>query len=97
MAKLTAEEIATRIKTLAGWHYKDNAIGKLFQFKKFMDGIHFIGKVAAMAEKADHHPDILVNYTRVTFTCSTHDQGGVTEKDFALAAEIERAFTAHPG
>ena len=97
MAKLSADEIATKIKTLAGWQYKDDAIGKRFQFKSFMDGIHFIGKVAAMAEKADHHPDMLVNYTRVTFTCSTHDQGGVTEKDFALATEIERAFAANPG
>ena len=97
MAKLTAEEIATRIKTLTGWHYQDNAISKRFQFKHFMDGIHFIGKVAAMAEKADHHPDILVNYIRVTFTCSTHDAGGVTEKDFALAKEIEHAFTSLPG
>jgi 4a-hydroxytetrahydrobiopterin dehydratase len=95
MAKLTSEEIATKLKTLAGWEYKDDAISKRFQFKSFMDGIHFTGKVAEIAEAADHHPDILVNYTRVTFTCSTHDQGGVTEKDFALANEIERAFTSH--
>ena len=52
---------------------------------------------AEIAEKADHHPDMLINYTRVTFICSTHDAGGVTEKDFALADEIERAFAAHPG
>jgi 4a-hydroxytetrahydrobiopterin dehydratase len=95
MAKLTSEEIATKLKALAGWGYKDNAISKRFQFKSFMDGIHFIGKVAEIAEAADHHPDILVNYTRVTFICSTHDQGGATEKDFALANEIERAFTSH--
>jgi 4a-hydroxytetrahydrobiopterin dehydratase len=96
MAKLTPDEIAAKIKTLTGWQFKDNAISKRFQFKTFMDGIHFINKVAEMAEKADHHPDMLVNYTRVTFTCSTHDQGGVTEKDFALATEIERALSA-PG
>jgi 4a-hydroxytetrahydrobiopterin dehydratase len=96
MAKLTSDEITTKIKTLAGWEYKENGISKRFQFKTFMDGIHFIGKVAEMAEKADHHPDILVNYKRITFTCSTHDAGGVTEKDFALATEIERAFTALP-
>lgn len=96
MAKLTHDEITAKIKTLAGWQFKDNAISKKFQFKSFMDGIHFIGKVAAMAEKADHHPDILVNYKRITFTCSTHDAGGVTEKDFALATEIERAFTSLP-
>jgi 4a-hydroxytetrahydrobiopterin dehydratase len=50
-----------------------------------------------MAETADHHPDIFVNYIRVTFTCSTHDAGGVTEKDVALATEIERAFKALGG
>jgi 4a-hydroxytetrahydrobiopterin dehydratase len=94
MAKLTSAEIATKIKTLAGWEYKDNAISKRFQFKAFIEGIHFINKVAEMAEAADHHPDILVNYKRITFTCSTHDAGGVTEKDFALATEIERAFKA---
>jgi 4a-hydroxytetrahydrobiopterin dehydratase len=97
MAKLTPDEIAAKIKTLTGWQFKDNAISKKFQFKSFMDGIHFIGTVAEIAEKADHHPDMLVNYTRVTFICSTHDQGGVTEKDFALATEIERTFTSNPG
>jgi 4a-hydroxytetrahydrobiopterin dehydratase len=95
MAKLTPNEIAAKIKMLAGWQYNDNAISKRFQFKSFTDGIHFIGQIAEMAEKVDHHPDMLVNYTRVTFTCSTHDQGGVTEKDFALATEIERAFTSY--
>ena len=48
-----------------------------------------------MAEAADHHPDVKINYTRITFTCSTHDQGGVTEKDFKLAAQIEEAFKAY--
>jgi 4a-hydroxytetrahydrobiopterin dehydratase len=97
MAKLSPEEISTRLKAVAGWHYAENAISKLYRFKKFMDGIHFIDQVAEMAETADHHPDIFVNYIRVTFTCSTHDAGGVTEKDFALAGEIERAFKALGG
>jgi 4a-hydroxytetrahydrobiopterin dehydratase len=68
---------------------------RAFNSRDFTDGIHFIDKTAEMAEKVDHHPDMLVNYTRVTFTCSTHDQGGVTEKYFALATEIERAFTSY--
>jgi 4a-hydroxytetrahydrobiopterin dehydratase len=97
MAKLSPEEISTRLKAVAGWHYAENAISKLYRVKKFMDGIHFINQVAEMAEAADHHPDIFVNYIRVTFTCSTHDAGGVTEKDFALAGEIERAFKALGG
>ncbi|MGH7842334.1 MAG: 4a-hydroxytetrahydrobiopterin dehydratase, partial [Candidatus Binataceae bacterium] len=74
--------------------YKDNAIRKLYRFKEFMHGIRFIDRIAELAEAADHHPDISVNYTRVTFTCSTHEQGGVTEKDFALATSIEREFAS---
>ena len=62
-----------------------------------MDGISFLDRVAEMAEAADHHPDVKINYIRVTFTCSTHDQGGVTEKDFKLAGEIEEAFKAYAG
>ena len=96
MAKLSPKEIATRLTALGGWEYDDNAIRKLYRFKQFMDGIRFIDRVAEIAEAADHHPDILVNYTRVTFICSTHSEGGVTEKDFALASEIDRAFTSLP-
>jgi 4a-hydroxytetrahydrobiopterin dehydratase len=94
VAKLNPDQIADNLKPLSGWQYKDNAISKLYRFKEFMDGIRFISRVAEMAEAADHHPDIFVNYTRVTFTCSTHDQGGVTEKDFKLAEQIERAFAS---
>ena len=94
MAKLSQDEINDRIKTLAGWQLKDNAISKLYRFKEFMDGIRFIGRVAEMAEAADHHPDIHVNYTRVTFICSTHSDGGVTDKDVRLAREIEQAFAS---
>ena len=94
MAKLTPAQVSERLKTLQGWELKDNAISKRFKFKEFMDGIHFIGKIAEKAEAMDHHPDILINYTRITFTCSTHDEGGITEKDFKLADEIEKAFEA---
>jgi 4a-hydroxytetrahydrobiopterin dehydratase len=94
MPKLAEAEITEKVKSLSGWQYKDNAISKLYRFKEFMEGIRFINRVAEMAEAADHHPDIHVNYTRVTFTCTTHSDGGVTAKDFALADQIERAFPA---
>ena len=96
-AKLEKSEIERRLSALPGWEYKDNAISKLYRFKTFMDGIRFLNQVAEMAEAADHHSDILINYTRVTFTCTTHSEGGVTEKDFMLAEQIERAFAAKPG
>lgn len=97
MAHLSADEITSRIRPLSGWEYKNNAISKLYRFKEFMDGIRFINRVAEMAEAADHHPDIAVNYTRVTFTCTTHSEGGVTEKDVRLASSIEQAFASQPG
>ena len=81
------EQIKEKLKALPGWEYKNNAISKTFKFKEFLHGIEFVQKVAEIAEAADHHPDITINYTRVTFSCSTHDAGGVTDKDFKLARE----------
>jgi len=92
MAKLSAAQIAQKLKSLPGWEYQDNTIAKLFRFKEFMDGIEFVSRIARLAEAADHHPDITINYTRVRFACTTHSEGGVTDKDFELAAQIERAF-----
>jgi 4a-hydroxytetrahydrobiopterin dehydratase len=95
MAKLEKAEIERRLSSLPGWEFKDNAIRKQYRFKEFMDGIRFLNKVAEMAEAADHHPDVQINYTRVTFTCSTHSEGGVTEKDLKLAAQIEEAYKSY--
>ncbi len=95
MAKLSPEQIKEKLNALPGWEYKDNAISKTFKFKEFLNGIEFVQKVAEIAEGADHHPDITINYTRVTFANSTHDQGGVTDKDFKLAENIEIAFKDH--
>ena len=98
-AKLEKIRNRARLSALPGWEYKDNAISKLYRFKEFMDGIRFLNKVAEMAEAADHHPDVMkIDYTRITFSCSTHDQGGVvTEKDFKLASQIEEAFKVYAG
>jgi|SRR5579862_4407171 4a-hydroxytetrahydrobiopterin dehydratase len=92
MAKLSADQVAEKLKALPGWEYKNNAISKMFKFKEFTHGIEFVQKVAEIAEAADHHPDIAINYTRVTFSCSTHTDGGVTDKDIKLAQNIEMAF-----
>ncbi|HKD69023.1 MAG TPA: 4a-hydroxytetrahydrobiopterin dehydratase [Candidatus Binataceae bacterium] len=96
MAKLSQDRINQELKSLQGWEFKDNAISKLFRFKEFLEGIDFVNRVAPIAEAADHHPDIHINYTRVTFVCSTHTDGGVTEKDVKLAHDIEQAFAGRP-
>jgi 4a-hydroxytetrahydrobiopterin dehydratase len=94
MAKMDPARISQHLKELPGWQYEDDAIRKRYKFNEFMDGIRFVRAVAEIAERMDHHPDITINYTRLTFLCTTHSEGGVTEKDLKLAAEIEKAFQA---
>ena len=90
MAKLTTEAVQVALKKLPGWNLKDEAIAKQYTWPSFPDAIKFVNQVADLAEQADHHPDILINYRRVTLTLSTHSEGGITQKDFDLAAQIEK-------
>lgn len=85
MAKLSKSEIDQRMRSLTGWTLDGDAIRKQFTFKDFLEAIAFVNRLAPEAEKADHHPDITINYKRVTLSYSTHDEGGLTEKDFAGA------------
>ena len=90
MATLSAAEIEQRLKLLAGWSREGEAIKKQFTFAGFPEAIAFVGRLAPEAERADHHPDILINYKRVTLTYSTHSEGGLTAKDFEGAAMADR-------
>jgi len=90
MAKLTTEAVEAALKKLPGWNLKNEAIGKQYTWPSFPEAIKFVNQVADLAEQADHHPDILINYRRVTLTLSTHSEGGLTRKDFDLAEKIER-------
>ena len=94
MGKLKAETIQERLKKLQGWTLKDEAISKLYTWSSFPAAIEFVNQVADMAEQADHHPDILINYRRVRLTLSTHSEGGLTPKDFDLAEKIDRELLA---
>jgi 4a-hydroxytetrahydrobiopterin dehydratase len=90
MAVLTEKEIKEKLKDLEGWHLKGNEIAKTYTHKDFVDAMAFVNKVAILAEKADHHPDILVKYNKVTLSLSTHSQGGVTDNDINLAKNIDK-------
>ena len=90
MPKLTRADAEQRLKTADGWTLEGDAIRKKYTFTDFMDAIAFVNRLAAEAEKADHHPDILINYKRVTLTYSTHSEGGLTIKDFDGAATADR-------
>ena len=94
MAKLSPDQVIEKLKALPGWERKGEAIAKQYTFNAFMDGIRFLNRIAEIAEQMDHHPDVTINYRRITFSLSTHDQGGITEKDFKLGEAIEREFKA---
>jgi len=88
--KLSRSEAEQRAKSLNGWTLEGDAIRKQYTFKDFPDAIAFVNRLAPEAERVDHHPDILINYKRVTLTYSTHSEGGLTSKDFDGAAAADR-------
>jgi 4a-hydroxytetrahydrobiopterin dehydratase len=87
--KLATSEIDARLSSVPGWSRNGDALTRLFTFKSFPDAIAFVTRLAFDAEAADHHPDLQVSYRRVTVTWSTHDEGGVTEKDFEGARQAD--------
>jgi 4a-hydroxytetrahydrobiopterin dehydratase len=91
MAALTKDEVKARLVDMTGWERDGEEIEKKFTFPGFTESMAFVNAVAGLAEAADHHPDISIKYNRVKLTLSTHSEGGVTEKDFALAAQIDAA------
>jgi 4a-hydroxytetrahydrobiopterin dehydratase len=82
-------EIAARLARLSGWERDGDEIVRTFELPSFPAAIAFVGRVAERAEAANHHPDLDIRYRKVRVALSTHDQGGLTEKDFALATEID--------
>jgi 4a-hydroxytetrahydrobiopterin dehydratase len=90
MAKLSRTDAEQRINSLSGWTLYGDEIRKQYTFKDFLEAIAFVNRLAPEAQAADHHPDILINYKRVTLTYSTHSEGGLTGKDFEGAAAADR-------
>jgi 4a-hydroxytetrahydrobiopterin dehydratase len=90
MSKLSRVDAEARLKELKGYSLEGDAIRKQYTFGSFREAISFVVRLAFDAEEADHHPDILINYKRVTLTWSTHSAGGLTDKDFAGAKSADR-------
>lgn len=90
MKKLSAAEIKSALAVRPGWKRTGKTIARTFEFKNFPPAIKFVNAVAKLAEKAGHHPDIDIRWNKVKLTLTTHDAGGLTDKDFALAAKIDR-------
>ncbi|MBX3365360.1 MAG: 4a-hydroxytetrahydrobiopterin dehydratase [Phycisphaeraceae bacterium] len=87
--RLTPEEIKNRLAEMPEWAETGGEIHRTFAFADFVEAMGFVNRIAIDAERANHHPDILIRYNKVTLRLSTHDAGGITEKDFALAAIAE--------
>jgi 4a-hydroxytetrahydrobiopterin dehydratase len=90
MARLSDTEITRELATLKGWTLRGNVIEKPYKFDSFAAAIAFVNRVAGVAQELDHHPDMLIQYDRVTLTLSSHDAGGLTERDFRLAGRIDQ-------
>jgi 4a-hydroxytetrahydrobiopterin dehydratase len=97
MPPLADDRIAERLAALPGWQRAGDEIVKTFELPSFPEAIAFVTRVAERAEAADHHPDLDIRYRKVRVALSTHDAGGITDKDFDLAAEIEAAVTPDAG
>jgi len=86
---LSENDINEKLDKLENWKQEGKEITKTYKFKNFIESMGFVNRVAILAEKADHHPDILIKYSKVHIKLSTHSEGGITEKDFKLANQIE--------
>jgi 4a-hydroxytetrahydrobiopterin dehydratase len=90
MPKLTENEVKKSLKAVPEWSKVGEEIQRTFKFKNFAESMKFVGRLAEQAEKDQHHPDILIRWNLVTLTLTTHDAGGISEKDFALAKKADQ-------
>lgn len=88
-AKLSDAQIQERLATLKGWQRVGEKLSKQYRFADFVVAFSFMTRVALVAERMNHHPDWSNVYNRVTVELCTHDAGGITERDFQLAARID--------
>ena len=89
MPKFTPAQIKAALPSVPGWKTTGGNIVRTFQFKDFVAAIRFVKATAKLAEDANHHPDIDIRWNKVTLALSTHSEGGLTEKDFALAKKFD--------
>ena len=88
--KLSTDEIEKALRDLEGWRAEDDKLKKRFSFPNFAAALEFVNKAGEIAEAKDHHPDVLFGWGYAEFFITTHDRGGITDFDVALAKEIER-------
>ncbi|MEO1008857.1 MAG: 4a-hydroxytetrahydrobiopterin dehydratase [Planctomycetota bacterium] len=97
MDKLSETEVQDRLSGHPEWTEISGEIQRTFEFADFRASMRFVNEIAEEAERTQHHPDILIRYSKVTLTVSTHDAGGITTKDFELAAFADQASGSATG
>ena len=93
MPALTTKETNLHLTTVPDWSKRSKTICRTFKFDNFMTGIAFVRRIAKQAQKINHHPDIDIRFDKVTLTLTTHDEGGITEKDLSLARQCDEVFS----
>ena len=93
MSKLTEAEILEKLPEAKGWERHGDMLVRTWQFPSFRRAIEFVNQVAPLIEKTDHYPDIHVSFRNVRLEMSTHDVGGLTERDFALISQLNTVST----
>lgn len=91
MSRLSEEQIEVHLGKLKQWEQQDNTIKKVFTFPGFLKAVAFVNTAAEIAERNDHHPDLLIQYDKVTVTLTTHDEQGITGKDLLVAEELDQS------
>ncbi len=93
MTKLKAAEVKAALLKIPGWQRRGAKLVRTIELDDFPRAIRFVTAVAKLAERANHHPDFEIRYRQVTLTLTTHDAGGLTTKDFDLAAKVNQLAT----
>jgi len=89
MPALTSKQVSLHLEAVPHWSKRAKTILRTFKFEGFLDSIAFVNRIARKAQKLNHHPDIDIRFNKVTLKLTTHDQGGLTEKDFSLARQCD--------
>ena len=93
MPALITKQIRLRLKAVPNWSKRAQVILRTFKFEGFLKSIDFVNRIARKAQKANHHPDINIRFDKVTLKLTTHDEGGITKKDFSLARQCDEVFS----
>jgi len=93
MPALTAKQTGVFLKAVPNWSKRAQTILRTFKFEGFLKSMDFINRIARKAQKLNHHPDIDIRFNKVTLKLTTHDEGGITKKDFFLARQCDEVFS----